>query len=40
MNRVGNELNKLVNRSLDRHVRLAVTGVVTRGQNRFYYLAC
>ena len=35
MNRIGNELNKLVNRSLDRHVRLAVTGLSRAGKTAF-----
>lgn len=35
MNRIGNELNKLVNRSLDRHVRLAVTGLSRSGKTAF-----
>ncbi|KLV09014.1 nucleoside triphosphate hydrolase [Photobacterium aquae] len=35
MNRLGNELNKLVNRSLDRHVRLAVTGLSRAGKTAF-----
>ncbi|AJR09319.1 YcjX family protein [Photobacterium gaetbulicola] len=35
MNRFSNELNKLVNRSLDRHVRLAVTGLSRAGKTAF-----
>lgn len=35
MNRIGNEFNKLVNRSLDRHVRLAVTGLSRAGKTAF-----
>ncbi|WP_064602861.1 YcjX family GTP-binding protein [Photobacterium sp. J15] len=35
MNRIGNELNKIVNRSLDRHVRLAVTGLSRAGKTAF-----
>lgn len=35
MNRISNELNKLVNRSLDRHVRLAVTGLSRAGKTAF-----
>lgn len=35
MNRFGSELNKLVNRSLDRHVRLAVTGLSRAGKTAF-----
>lgn len=35
MHRIGNELNKLVNRSLDRHVRLAVTGLSRAGKTAF-----
>ncbi|WP_318467982.1 YcjX family GTP-binding protein [Photobacterium leiognathi] len=35
MNRISNELNKIVNRSLDRHVRLAVTGLSRAGKTAF-----
>ncbi|PSW07324.1 YcjX family protein [Photobacterium lipolyticum] len=35
MNRISSELNKLVNRSLDRHVRLAVTGLSRAGKTAF-----
>ncbi|MGF1725496.1 YcjX family protein [Photobacterium nomapromontoriensis] len=35
MSLLGNELNKLVNRSLDRHVRLAVTGLSRAGKTAF-----
>ncbi|MCG3810905.1 YcjX family protein [Photobacterium damselae] len=35
MNRLGNEFNKWVNRGLDRHVRLAVTGLSRAGKTAF-----
>ncbi|KJG26594.1 nucleoside triphosphate hydrolase [Photobacterium iliopiscarium] len=35
MNRISNEVNKWVNRSLDRHVRLAVTGLSRAGKTAF-----
>ncbi|MCG7496114.1 YcjX family protein [Vibrio sp. Of7-15] len=35
MNRIGSELNKWVNRGMDRHVRLAVTGLSRAGKTAF-----
>ncbi len=37
MKRLKNELNALVNRGVDRHLRLAVTGLSRSGKNSVYH---
>ncbi|SPY98383.1 ATP-binding protein [Proteus mirabilis] len=38
MKRLQNELTALINRGVDRHLRLAVTGLSRSGKNSLYYL--